>query len=242
MDKAEILVQIRRIAGENGGVAPGWRKVAAVSGIKYGDWCGVFWARWNDALHEAGFAPNRLTEAYDETVLLDYYAELVVGLDRLPTSTDLRMERRRNSQFPNERTFDRLGSKLELVKKLEVHCRGRSEKARVSVLASDYISKADAPIEPDETQGSSDYAEGFVYMIRLGKHFKVGHTSAVPRRHREISLELPEKPTIVHVIRTDDPEGIERYWHSRFASSRSNGEWFLLSVKDVQAFKRRKVM
>jgi Meiotically up-regulated gene 113 len=84
--------------------------------------------------------------------------------------------------------------------------------------------------------------DGHVYMMKLGKYYKIGHTSSVPRRHREINLELPEKADVVHTIATDDPEGIEVYWHRRFASKNSNGEWFSLSVEDFRAFKRRKFM
>ncbi len=34
----------------------------------------------------------------------------------------------------------------------------------------------------------------------------------------EVKIQLPEPPTKVPEIKTDDPPGIERYWHERFTS------------------------
>lgn len=69
---------------------------------------------------------------------------------------------------------------------------------------------------------------GYVYLMQHGskREYKIGRT------------ELPHGAQPVHVIETDDPAGIESYWHRRFEAKRLKGEWFALSADDVRAFKR----
>ncbi len=107
----------------------------------------------------------------------------------------------------------------------------------------EFLPAADKNVADDEAESESGkLADGSVYMLKLGKHYKIGKTFSVPRRHREIALELPEKPDVIHLITADDPTGIETYWHQRFAAKRTNGEWFAPTKEDLRASKRRNFM
>lgn len=79
-----------------------------------------------------------------------------------------------------------------------------------------------------------------MYLVRHGawREYKIGKTINPIRREGEIAIELPLKVKPEHAIETDDPPGIERYWHERFGDKRMNGEWFALSAQDVRAFKK----
>src|SRR5439155_484429 len=128
MTKAHILEEIKRVAKASGGEPPGEKTFQRETGIKKTDWFGKIWARWSDALREAGFAPNRLQGAYEKTELLDRYAKLANKLGGLPALGDMRLESRSDSKFPSDATFDnRFGSKLELVRQLFDYCQCRDE-------------------------------------------------------------------------------------------------------------------
>ena len=60
MNKQHILEQIKRTAKENGGAPLGVDRFASATGISEAAWRGRLWARWSDAVREAGFTPNTL--------------------------------------------------------------------------------------------------------------------------------------------------------------------------------------
>ncbi|HMC64957.1 MAG TPA: GIY-YIG nuclease family protein [Gemmataceae bacterium] len=240
MDKAYILREIRRTAEANGGEPLGWRRFLTETGIRQSDWFGIHWARWSDALREAGFEPNELTEGYEAAELLEKIARLALELGRLPTNADLRLQAKREPGFPSDKTFGRLGPKPELVSLLCEHCRSRDEYAEVVRLCEEYAPRKQSDEGPEEDTEQVEI--GFVYLIKSGRFYKIGNTNSIGRREYELAIQLPERAVTVHVIRTDDPSGIEAYWHKRFDAKRKNGEWFELDGADVRAFKRRKFM
>src|SRR5882757_4789522 len=111
MNKEKIISEIRRTAKANTGVVLGWRRFEEETGIRYYDWYGRFWTRWGDAVREAGFEPNRMSEAYSEDHLLAKLATLTRHLGRVPIQGDLLNAARRDPTLPSEKSFRRLGSK-----------------------------------------------------------------------------------------------------------------------------------
>ncbi|HEY2413291.1 MAG TPA: GIY-YIG nuclease family protein [Pirellulaceae bacterium] len=238
MTKSHIIAEIRRTATENGGVALGYARFEAATGIRYADWFGIHWARWGDALREAGFEANQLQGAYDKAELVLRYSELAKELGRLPSRGDLGVKRRSSPDFPSWNTFDRLGKKADLIRQVRDFCLSQSGFETVVPQCDEYLASSSS--SQDDELAMESPAVGYVYLLKHGsrREYKIGRTNNRLRREGEIAIELPEKVEPIHVIETDDPAGVEAYWHRRFTDKRLKNEWFALSADDVRAFKR----
>jgi hypothetical protein len=236
--KSEILAEIVRTAQQNGGAVLGVDRFFTETGVKASDWQGKYWARWNDAVKEAGLQPNIRQEAYDEDFLLQKLAVLARELGRYPTLPEIRMKGHAEKGFPADKTFSRLGSKRELATKLAKFCQQREGYEDIHELCIPLMGAA----EVARDAGTPEEIFGYVYLAKSGRNYKIGWSKSVGRREYELAIQMPDQLTIVHQIKTDDPVGIEAYWHRRFGEHRKNGEWFDLSAEHVSAFKRRKFM
>lgn len=226
-----ILNKIRELAETNGGRPPGSRAFERETGVRTSAWLGVYWARWGDALKEAGFAPNVFQSALPEEFLLEKIAMACRHYGHLPTVAELRMYAARDENFPSHSVISSRLPKTKMIERLRDWAAAKSEYADVAAMLPDH----NVPESREQVRAS----HGYVYLIASGAHYKIGRSDELERRVKEIRVALPETAKLVHTIRTDDPAGIEAYWHKRFANRRANGEWFKLTRADVVAFKRR---
>ncbi|MBL7107089.1 MAG: GIY-YIG nuclease family protein [Phycisphaerae bacterium] len=241
MDKEHILSEIKRTAEENGGIPLGIGRFEKETGIKAWVWRGKYWIGWGDAIAEAGYInPNEMQSAYPDDFLVGKLMELIQELGHFPTSVEHRFKRHQDKEFPSHSTFSRFGNKRELIETVLRYCKDHNVNDKVI----DICEAAAAKVKPRQRQSteSKEIEFGFVYLMKSGKHFKIGFSKCAERREFELKILLPEKLELIHKIKTDDPVGIEKYWHDRFKDKRKNGEWFDLSASDVKAFKQRKFM
>lgn len=245
MNKEHILKEIERTARENNDNPLGREKFAKETGIKTGDWQGKYWTKWSDALKEAGYEPNRMQAAYEENWLLEQIVLLIKAINKFPTVSEFDFKAYNTKNFPSYNTIrQRLGTQTELANKLLDYCKGIPEYSNVLRILADYVKNNSYTITEEVTYSSkgNDQEFGYVYLMKSGRFYKIGNSNNVERRNYDLGLILPEKIDIIHKIQTDDPVGIEAYWHDRFKEKRKQGEWFDLAKEEISAFKRRKFM
>ena len=228
-----ILNEIRRVAGANDGQPPGVILFARETGIAEHQWRGKIWARWGDALAEAGFKPNPKQARLDSDAILSKIADACRQYGRLPTHAELKLYRQNDPSLPSTAAITRhFGGQTDLISALAK--RADDDPSYADIAAMLPASRPPPKEKPSKT------IEGFVYLIQSGAFYKIGRSGDLERRVKQITVALPDKAILVHSIRTDDPAGIEAYWHRRFADKRANGEWFKLTSIDVAAFRKRK--
>jgi hypothetical protein len=222
----QILTEIKRLASANGGQPLGVRAFERETGIREAAWRGIHWARWGDALIEAGFAPNEWQGKLDTELVFQKFVEACRHFSRIPTVEELRMDGRMREDFPTSKSFyTHFGSKNALIRNLRTWTADRKDFEDVAAMLG-----ADTELPIDQSASK----EGLVYLIKSGAHYKIGRSDELDRRVKEIRIALPEAASLVHSIRTDDPAGIEAYWHRRFADRK--GQWRM-----VQTNKRRHI-
>ena len=238
MTKDDIAQRIRELAAERGGHVSFYVFISE-TGIK-DKWLRSqeWFTGWNNLLTELGIETREFgVPSTPPLHIAKAVAVLIEREGRWPTEDALRRERKKNNSFPSLGVISPLRRSGELAKLIVALGATDEQFAKASLIAKAYdTTETDA-----EELGPNEKVKGYVYLLRSGRRYKIGKSADPSRRYREVRLELPEETHQVHTIPTDDPTGIETYWHQRFAAKRiRNTEFFELDATDVQAFKRRK--
>jgi hypothetical protein len=244
-DKQIILSEIGRTAALNAGKPVGVRRFQTETGIAEHEWRGSHWARWGDALSEAGFAPLEWNTGSSVEEILGVMAKIVRQYRRYPTVSEILIEKKKDETVPTPKALRRkLGAKAEAIERLRDYCASSEEYADVSaILAMEVTGAIPAPDHRRRVETNKSASTSCVYLVKSGKLYKIGYSENHWRRKSELHKQTSEGITEVHTISVvDDAPGIERYWHERFKDKRRHGEWFDLSAEDIRAFKRRKSM
>ena len=236
MEREQIVEEIKRIARENSGIAPGRGAFERGTGIKRTEWHPHIWLRWGDALQEAGYPPKALQTRTGDDVLIQAYISLTRELGKLPVQGEIKRKARADQSFPSHTAFGRFNGKKKLLEAVDAYCRSRDGFDDVLARCASQMQEPAVRNQNREPRVATE----FVYLMKSGKHYKIGRTNSMGRRQSELAVKIPVAPTTIHRIKTDDAVGVEAYWHRRFADKRGEGEWFTLSLEDLAAFKRWK--
>jgi len=155
----------------------------------------MLWVNWGDALEEAGFPRNKFTTAIDENVLFEKYIALVRELGHSPVHSELRRKQKMDSLFPTDNVFlFRFGGKEKLIAALSNYCGSTPGHDDVLALCRDYLKKSTPESASFEASPSAAISYGYVYLIKSGRHYKIGYTNSVGRREWELGIKIPVLP------------------------------------------------
>jgi len=69
-----------------------------------------------------------------------------------------------------------------------------------------------------------------VYLLSSGDRYKIGITTNVDRRLKQLRTQQPPFPIdLIHSVSSSEYQEAERDLHERFSEVRVHGEWFALT-------------
>jgi hypothetical protein len=255
MNKNHLFAEIKRLAQESGGTPPGSRQFHSLTHIRESDWKGQSWNDWNnwgDALEEAGFPRLVATTKSNPSHILKQLALLTRDLKKFPVTLDMRREKRRNANFPNDKVIsETFGGREKVLPALIEFCTTEKLFADVlPILTNSNVTVGFRKIIDIDSNLSKEESPindlGYVYLLKAGKYYKLGFSRSPYNRFSTLIKQSPTGGDPIHHFATDDPKGIEKYWQKRFkdkkveALNKNSGEFYNLTAQDIAAFKRRK--
>ena len=166
-------MKIRRTALVNGGKPLGTARFQKETGITPSDWRGKLWARWGDALVEAGYSRNDLQGPRTDDDLLENLANLVQELGHFPTTIEIRLKAHNSPGFPWHNSYSRFGSKQKLVVRLRDFCLKAGNQVVLRICDTIVSKPGDAAEHDAVPTDEADADNGYVYLMKSGRYYKV---------------------------------------------------------------------
>jgi len=73
-----------------------------------------------------------------------------------------------------------------------------------------------------------------VYLIQFLHWYKIGCSSDLDLRIRNLEAHLPDELAIIHIWPCRNYRRLEQRFHNTFRAKRVKGEWFVLTDDDVK--------
>lgn len=208
----QILAQVRRLAELNGGEPVGERTFLAETRLSRRRLQRAGFPNYGAALEAAGFARKTLQQPFTDDQLFEPLARLTRQKGHFPTTNERQVERYRDSSFPGSDAYRRRGMLGPLEQALLTWCRTREAFQDVVAILQASLKAVGRP--ELQARRSRRVVNGYVYLMRYGNHgkdYKIGCTENVARRESQLDMMSPTDVRRVHVIKTDDPRGVEKY-------------------------------
>jgi hypothetical protein len=74
---------------------------------------------------------------------------------------------------------------------------------------------------------------GYIYLIKSDLGYKIGKSSKLPQRVRQIGIQVPFEHEFIFSAKFKAYHLVEKILHNQFSSKRIKGEWFDLTEEDV---------
>lgn len=223
--RKHIVDEIRRLAEAKDGQPPGKLMFARQTGIREHQWSGVLWARWSDALAEAGYEGNTLQGRFDTSDVLTKIIEACRHYGRITTVSEMKLYQRNDLDFPSKGAIaSHFPTKVELF-------------AAVAQRASQGAAFRDiAAMLPGERKGDTSYrargpkiSEGYVYLLKSGNYYKISQSNDLERCVKKIWLALPDAATSYQL-----PHALTAFAHVRDAMEVMSSGWATRSFQARQ--------
>jgi hypothetical protein len=135
-----------------------------------------------------GTLRTRIQTKTSDEVLIEKYIGFARELGRFPLEGEIRRKARSDASFPSHSSFYRFGGKQKLLAALDAYCRKTPGCEDVLALCVDQESAS--PRASTERRREAEVATGFVYLMKSGRHYKIGRTNSIGRRGSELAIKI----------------------------------------------------